>query len=79
MIRVALALSIAAAAGCSGPSAPVPTGFPEDGACRPGPRISGTAGMGVGNDGFITDVDAEIGVAARTGGGCVRASFDDDD
>ena len=72
--------AILAAGGCAGPKAPVPSGF--GGGCAAGPRIFGTAGMGVGNEGFITDLDARISVAAQTSGGCVGAttrSDNDDD
>ena len=76
MIRV-LGLAVGALAACSGPSSMAPTGFGRAD-CAYGPRISGSAGMGVGNDGVLTDLDATVGVGVRTDGGCVGAPRGDD-
>lgn len=78
MIRVALLAAILLAAACSGPSSPAPSGFPREG-CQTGPVVQGAAGMGVSNEGFVTDVDAKIAFGAQTDGGCVRARFGDDE
>ena len=77
MIRVAVLAATAALCGCSGPSAPVPTGFERS--CSYGPRIGGEAEMGVGNDGPITDVDARITMGGRVGGGCFGAALGGED
>ena len=76
MTRLALIATLGVAA-CSGPSSTVPSGFGGD--CDYGPRIGGAAGMGVGSEGLMTDIDARIVMGARTDGGCVGASLGRDD